>query len=96
MQTVAVEPDSCYQLSYYLKCMKGEALVAARVEWLDSNGRCLQLGGEQISELADQYGSWMQYRLLLPPIPTLCSWARISFSARGGQILLDEVSLTSQ
>lgn len=96
MQTVAVSSDISHQLTYYLCCMEGEALAVTRVEWLNSEGQFLELGGEQFCELsAAQDNHWQKYCLLLPPISTACIWARISFSARGGVILLDQVSLTA-
>ncbi|MGE5454505.1 MAG: hypothetical protein ACM3O9_04835 [Methylocystaceae bacterium] len=95
MQTVAVKTDMSYQLSYCLKCLDDEALAIARVEWLDSDGDCLELAAEQINELGVKNdANWQSTRLVLAPIPK-CRWARISFSARGGQVLLDQVSFIS-
>ncbi|MGE5379887.1 MAG: hypothetical protein ACM3NT_02345 [Methylocystaceae bacterium] len=96
LQTVSVQPVNCYQLSYYMNCIEGEALAAVRVEWLDENGGLLELGGEQITDVFySGLNIWKQYRIILPPVPAICSWARISFSARGGQVLLDNVSFTA-
>lgn len=95
MQTVSITSGFSHQLTYYLRCMEGEALAVARVEWLNNEGQFLEPGCEQFSELsAAQDDHWQKCCLLLPPIMAACIWARISFSARGGVILLDHVSLT--